>query len=229
MTPDHMKRKTLTMKLRNLLLTAALFLSSAVAFAAPKATKDYDDYSWLNESGMRTIKVTLNQLSANQNGFSYAVYDVDALARITKEVYEDDSIKSNKKEKEIENRMKSYIWVLNEAKGANATSDTFISLDKDNTEVRFGVIEYNGQPKNVNVSSVPNISKNGFHFYTLSEDPNNVVYYGKTGTGENGTGNDKSAQIIFGAPLPTPVVTLLIALAFGTGFMMYRNRKQAKA
>lgn len=33
----------------------------------------------------------------------------------------------------------------------------------------------------------------------------------------------------FGSPLPTPVVTLLIALGFGAAFVMYRNRKQVKA
>ena len=32
-----------------------------------------------------------------------------------------------------------------------------------------------------------------------------------------------------GGPLPAPVVTLLIALAFGGAFVLYRNRKQAKA
>ena len=32
-----------------------------------------------------------------------------------------------------------------------------------------------------------------------------------------------------GAPLPAPVVTLLIALGFGAALVMYRNRKQAKA
>ena len=32
-----------------------------------------------------------------------------------------------------------------------------------------------------------------------------------------------------GSPLPAPVVTLLIALACGAGFVLYRNRKQVKA
>lgn len=32
-----------------------------------------------------------------------------------------------------------------------------------------------------------------------------------------------------GQPLPAPVTTLLIALAFGGAFVMYRNRKQVKA
>ena len=43
------------------------------------------------------------------------------------------------------------------------------------------------------------------------------------------TGTTKKAEFTFGSPLPTPVVTLLIALAFGGAFVMYRNRKQARA
>ena len=39
----------------------------------------------------------------------------------------------------------------------------------------------------------------------------------------------KDAEIAFGQPLPSPVATLLIALGFGAAFMMFRNRKQAKA
>ena len=219
------------MKLHNLLLTAALFLSAATAFADTKKATDYDDYSWFNGSQKNTVEVTLKQLSANQGGFSYAVYDVNAMNKITKDVKADTSIKNNKKDDEIMKRMKDggYIWDLGKAQGTDATKVITITLEEGKNNVRFGVIEYNGQLKNVNVSSVPNTSTNGFHFYTLNENPSNVVYYGKTGTGADGKGNEKSAQITFGAPLPTPVVTLLIALAFGAGFVMYRNRKQAEA
>ena len=48
-------------------------------------------------------------------------------------------------------------------------------------------------------------------------------------TGNTSDPADKTAQFRFGSPLPTPVVTLLIALGFGAAFMMYRNRKQVKA
>ena len=43
------------------------------------------------------------------------------------------------------------------------------------------------------------------------------------------TDPSKEAQFTFGSPLPTPVITLLIALGFGAAFAMYRNRKQVKA
>ena len=44
---------------------------------------------------------------------------------------------------------------------------------------------------------------------------------------DDGQGN--KAKVTFGEPLPTPVITLLIALGFGAAFVMYRNRKQARA
>ena len=38
--------------------------------------------------------------------------------------------------------------------------------------------------------------------------------------------NKVHAEVTFGSPLPTPVITLLIALAFGAAFVLYRSRKQ---
>lgn len=197
------------MKLHNLLLTAALFVSSAIAFA-----KDYDDYTWYNESGKNTITVSLTK-PKNQNGFKYAVYDVDALARITNEVNADNTIAEKDKADTISQRMNEHVWTLNAVKGG--TAYTKITLPKGEDAVRFGVIEYNH-----NVSSVPNISNN-FAFYTTKSTPANTVYFGKLD--DMGGGNDKSAEITFGAPLPAPVVTLLIALGFGGALVMYRNRK----
>ena len=198
------------MKLRNLLLTAALFVSSAVAFAG---SKDYEDYSWNNSEKLSTVNVTLQKFGT-QGGFSYAVYDIDALNRITAEVNADTSIKKNQKEKEINKRMESYIWELKDP-GENDTSVTTIALKNGTYVANFGVI-------GKGVYSVPNVS-NQFHFYTTEETPANVVYFGKSS--DSGHGNDKSARISFGAPLPAPVVTLLIALGFGAALVMYRNRK----
>lgn len=42
-------------------------------------------------------------------------------------------------------------------------------------------------------------------------------------------GSESEGGEVFGQPLPAPVVTLLLALAFGGALVMYRNRKQAKA
>ena len=119
-----------------------------------------------------------------------------------------------RKEKEINKRMESYIWELKDP-GENDTSVTTIALKNGTYVANFGVI-------GKGVYSVPNVS-NQFHFYTTEETPANVVYFGKSS--DNGHGNDKSARISFGAPLPAPVVTLLIALGFGAALVMYRNRK----
>ena len=70
---------------------------------------------------------------------------------------------------------------------------------------------------------------NGNDFYTIGEG--NVIYFGKGNW--IGKYNNGAMFLVggepFGAPLPAPVVTLLIALGFGAALVMYRNRKQVKA
>ncbi len=203
------------MKLHNLLLTAALFVSSAVAFAASEAV-DYSDYSWYNESGKNTINVTLTQFD-NQWGFTYAVYDVNEYNK----VIEGKTFNSLKKEQEYafaKLKDAGKIWNLTKPEHKNGSAVTKITLPSDKTKVTFGVICYNQD-----VTSVPNVSKN-YYFYNLKDSPHNTVYYGFI-NGNEGGGNDKAAQVTFGAPLPAPVMTLLIALGFGAALVMYRNRK----
>ena len=76
---------------------------------------------------------------------------------------------------------------------------------------------------------------NGNEFFALEGDANDgILYFGKSNwinSYNNGaifliSGKKMDSM---GAPLPTPVVTLLIALGFGAAFVMYRNRKQVKA
>lgn len=52
-----------------------------------------------------------------------------------------------------------------------------------------------------------------------------VISFTKNGT-DKGVLDFSGNEEPVGSPLPTPVVTLLIALALGAGFVMYRNRKQ---
>ena len=47
----------------------------------------------------------------------------------------------------------------------------------------------------------------------------------KTFVFSNKQGSEKG-YVVIGSPLPTPVVTLLIALGLGAAFVMYRSRKQ---
>ena len=64
----------------------------------------------------------------------------------------------------------------------------------------------------------------GFHFAATDT----VIAFTKNGT-DKGIIGFEGGEGAVGSPLPTPVVTLLIALAFGAGFVMYRNRKQVRA
>ena len=66
-------------------------------------------------------------------------------------------------------------------------------------------------------------------FYIIDSKQNGSANYylafGKSANADNRT----DPEIAFGQPLPAPLATLLIALGFGAAFVMYRNRKQAKA
>ncbi len=208
------------MKLHNLLLTAALFLTAGAAFAS---SEDYADYYWNNKDNWNKIDVTLTKFQ-QQTEFQYSVYDVDAYKDIMKTA-ENDGVKFANDNKKMEYALSKLeeankIWVLKDP-GENNSMVTVINLPEGTEVNNFGVI---GHQK---VLSVPNVSNN-FYFYTTTDSPSNTVFYGKLDSDE-GHGNNKAAKITFGQPLPAPVVTLLIALGFGVALVMYRNRKQAKA
>ena len=192
------------MKLHNLLLTAALFLSAGVAFAGHTIDTDkynISNFTWTNNTGDQTIRVELKQYG-NQEGFKYYVYDADA--------YDNNQIKNGAWGKYASNN-KGKVWELK-------TGVNEIELPEGVT--RVGVFALTQK-----VYSGDNASSQ-FLFYrdTDSKYLDRKVSFGKLD--DNGPGNDRSADVIFGAPLPTPVVTLLIALAIGAGFVMYRSRKQ---
>lgn len=205
------------MKLRNLLLTSALFLAAGAAFA--ESFVNYEDYSWNNKNNKKTIEVTLTKFE-NQGGFTYSVYDVDAYNQIVDgKSFNNENQKSKYALDELKKINK--VWDLKDP-GANNSLVTVIDLPEGTSVANFGVI---GKEK---IYSVPNISNNSY-FYQLDGTPANIVYFGAITPTNNGLGNDRSAMVTFGQPLPAPLVTLLIALGFGAALVMYRNRKQAKA
>ena len=68
-------------------------------------------------------------------------------------------------------------------------------------------------------------------FYIIDSKQNETLnknYYLAFGNSAHAD-NRTDPEIAFGQPLPAPLATLLIALGFGALFVMYRNRKQAKA
>lgn len=208
------------MKLRNLLLTAALFVTATATFA--KSFQDYDDYIWTNKEKLSTVNVSLRKFQ-NQTGYSYSVFDVDAAKSILAKANAAGITFNNENQRSKyvidELKKQNKIWDLKNP-GKNNVVTTAIVSPKGTYVEHFGVIEQK-------VLSVPNISNN-YYFYQFMDTPENIVFYGYP-TENEGHGNDLSAQITFGAPLPAPVVTLLIALGFGAALVMYRNRKQVKA
>ena len=165
---------------------------------------DFSDFVWENTSGSKNITVKLNQI--HQNGFKYAVYNVDA--------FEAGDIKPLSSWTQFLDTNSGMVWQIQQ--GTN-----YVELPAGVT--RLGVVAITK-----GVYSSDN-AEDQFLFYRLagSDSYNYHVSFGKV-SDDHGKGNNR-ADITFGAPLPTPVVTLLIALALGSGFVMYRNRKQVKA
>ena len=194
------------MKLRSLLLTAALFVSAGFAFAGnsiDESIYDISDYTWTKTTEGQAVPITL--VKGNQGGFKYAVYDVNAYSEISKMKWKDAVKKYEGKS----------LWLID-------TGTNYVRLPEGVTEL--GVVAITK-----GVYSSDNATDKWLFYRTKgSTDFEFSVSFGKP-TDDQGGGNNKSAKITFGSPLPTPVVTLLIALALGAGFVMYRGRKQVKA
>ena len=178
------------MKLRSLLLTAALFLSTAAAFAEIVSVDPGPGWYWQMPDGETSLTVTLTKNKGAN--WHYGLYSLNSA------------------------------WETELDNGENE-----ISLDEGVTQVGVWAYQGNGggAPEKKDAYSAGAISNGaGFHF----SNTGTVISFGKESDkasvdfGENGGGT-------FGAPLPTPVATLLIALGFGAALVMYRNRKQARA
>ena len=81
---------------------------------------------------------------------------------------------------------------------------------------KIGAWGYNGSPSNTVYSATKTTTNFDFHLTEVGT---------KTFVFSNKPGKTKGTVVI-GSPLPTPVVTLLIALGLGAAFVMYRSRKQ---
>lgn len=253
------------MKLHNILLTAALFISATASFADPKIV-DWPDYSWdgsvtvtdENENTSKTNKV-LNITMFRMNGGSdggwsyYAGGYVDKKGEggiVTKELVAYGKLAGS----DLKKLTDAEINALPLGEGSNLTAEEIAEIkdfSKEHGVFQFSVIcelpidEFGlmGTPgqsfenKNL-VASIDNKSKkNSDHFISFSED-DNVLYYGKGQLTFNngalfmvsvGDAPIYDKVITIGKPLPTPVITLLIALGFGAALVMYRNRKQVNA
>ena len=89
-----------------------------------------------------------------------------------------------------------------------------------------------GNNKNHLVYSITNNKTNNGLFFSAIDENGDAVYLGKDQWSSTLNFNNGAVFLVaetVGSPLPAPVTTLLIALAFGAAFVVYRNRKQVKA
>ena len=198
------------MKLRNLLATAALLFTATAAFAGHSIDTDkYDisDFTWSKPQGTQQITVNLvkNNDDDDQKSWSYAVYDTAYYNTFS----EDKNLFGNIGTEAYAGK----IWLLKEGNNEIALPE--------------GVKELGIVSSHKATFSGDNPSEKFLFYRTKATISSNYVSFGKLD--DKGSGNDHAADVTFGSPLPTPVVTLLIALGFGVAFVMYRNRKQAKA
>ena len=211
------------MKLRNLLITAALFLSATVSFAAietieTKVTKNnktttYTGYAWTIDKKTNNITVTLTRTNNNGNGtWSYELFAYKGGDKSKDWTYTLNEENADSFKKDGDERIYTFHIPLT-GPGNVDYGITSIGILSDKT----------GTPAS---NSTQNIfsGNNDFHYYISATPKANTISYGKVNNG----GEHMKAEFTFGTPLPTPVVTLLIALGFGAALVMYRNRK-AKA
>lgn len=255
------------MKLRNLLLTSALFISASAAFAmnggqAKKILNQLkltaqDSYSWEaaapvtfeGEDGKTykttsVLNVTMVRMNGNskkvETGWRYSVggyassedslWDRTAKERLT------DSIATNIDQEAFDAALSAANLNAQQIEAVNfyATNHSGFSFQVsfDQPIEAFGLIG----DEEVNRESILN-PEEAHKFYTVGNT--NLLYYGSTNNYPNNgalflvsVGSktvEVQKEVVSGKPLPAPVVTLLIALAFGAGLVVYRNRKQAKA
>ena len=213
------------MKLHNLLLTAALFVTATIASAATT----FDNYSYTPENGK--VKMTVFVIS---NGWDFALYGYDQNNNGTKLLDINTKDKDNAltidqiNAKNLPSEYKQQIIdSINTDSGYYHAYDLEVPVNDD--IVKIGLMGSNNanQEKMIVYSIANKESHNGFYFSSLSKD-NNVIAYGG-GALEEGAVFLMGDSAPVGSPLPAPVVTLLIALGFGAALVMYRNRKQIKA
>ncbi len=217
------------MKLHNLLLTAALFLTATVSFAAietittTKEGKTYTGYAWAPTYNPTTITVTLKHANGPANNPTWAYelfsYEEGKSAEESSWTYKLTADKAVGKPIHMTGQEQGWVYkfeVPMTDENGNRYDIKKIGIISDKTDSSASV-------------STENIHGNGDFFYYISKTntlKDGTISYGKI------TGKDQEhmkAEFTFGQPLPAPVVTLLIALGFGAALVMYRNRKQVKA
>ena len=242
------------MKLRNLLLTATLFVVAGAVFAqnpnavAPFDLVSFDSYAlnvaqqegYKATSTLNVTRIRMNGNGGGSNGWRYYAggYTSNDVSSLEEKLLFESGTKVDNPD---------YATLLS---GLTADEIAAIEHFADPHEVYQFSFTFDDKVKEIGLigtqggsaqQEVPTIQNNSNHsgnqFYFLGDT--GVLYYG----GSNLYSNNGAMFIVslnttytpieeegtVGSPLPAPVVTLLIALAFGGAFVLYRNRRQAKA
>ena len=214
------------MKLRNLLITAALFCLSASAFA---------NHTWWDQN----TESTATRYTYEDNGTPEKSSDWVVTWETTKDTrtYKTDitfglftftGTASNHYVPSVNRNTDNAgtWWILGSGDGERT-----VTIEKD---LGLWAKLYSGSILYSTASStgtfrwdIANDSSYVFNF-DYGTTYSAKITFSRVQTGDTTTDNNTTTEQS-GAPLPTPVVTLLIALGFGVAFVMYRNRKQAKA
>ena len=235
------------MKLHNLLLAAALFLSAGTAAFAVDPATPQQFFSIEKTDNMKTLDIYMFRMNEGWN------YSISGYTAETPEGgVEDDeseptlvlSYKSNLSgtqylEAKTKKKVQAFIKAMDKndlpedttllaSLNQHATSVYHFSVPIPEDVEEIGLVGGNGNGNTTD--SIYNKSAiNGSDFYVVD----NVVYFGKAQWIDHY--NNGAVFVVgvkgtpVGSPLPTPVVTLLIALGLGAALVMYRNRKQVKA
>ena len=222
------------MKLSNLLIVAALFFSASVAFAKPKnGTSNVSDFLTMErDEDTNTLNIRMFRMN---NGWKYYVNGYTQGQNGNVLSYS--SILSNSNGVRVDGNGTSISSVI---AGMNLPDDVAAGLNQHalsvydfSIPITDEIVEIGlagGQGKGAFVESIwQRSATNGNDFWSIGDD--GLIYMGKgnwIGQYNNGAmflvGAGSSET--FGSPLPTPVVTLLIALGLGAVIVMYRGRKQ---
>ena len=222
------------MKFRNLLIVAALFLSTGVAFAAPhnNTTTVSDFLTMERDADTNTLNIRMFRMN---NGWSYYVRGYTQgqngnVLSYQSTLSSDNGVRVDNSETSISAVVAGMDLPDDVAAGltqyAHSVYDFSIPVPDDVVEIGLA----GGQGKGAFVESIwQRSATNGNDFWSIGDD--GIIYMGKgnwIGQYNNGAMFlvGAGASETFGSPLPTPVVTLLIALGLGAVIVMYRARKQ---
>ena len=222
------------MKFRNLLIVAALFLSAGVAFAKPKndTTNVSDFLAMERDENTNTLNIRMFRMN---NGWKYYVNGYTQgqngnVLSYTSTLSSSNGVRVDGNGTSISAVVAGMNLPDDVAAGLNQYAHSVYDFSIPITDEIVAISLSGGQGKGAFVESIwQRSATNGNDFWSIGDD--GLIYMGKgnwIGQYNNGAMFlvGAGASETFGSPLPTPVVTLLIALGLGAGFVMYRGRKQ---